>query len=279
MRLGAKERIKHQILLDKLLNDFSISQKMILIFVGCVIVPLLIQNIFYYNATEKNVQSEVMQRLTQSLREKSNKIKECISEIIALSLRYNNNLEIYKFLDTNYSNSVNYFNRYQDYQDRIKNVLISDLTFNTQMTQLILYTDNPTIVNGALVRKITSGNFNILDEKLLDYRIDTLTSPPKEIKLRIALVPTQLTAPNDRSLSIIRPLRYYQEYSRYQKIVRIDLNLLYIASILRENDLFDNIILVDKDNRIIAAENTYHEFGAFDIFSDTKLKKGIVVLK
>ncbi|MGE5629470.1 MAG: sensor histidine kinase, partial [Caulobacteraceae bacterium] len=39
------------------------------------------------------------------------------------------------------------------------------------------------------------------------------------------------------------------------------------------------IILVDKDNRIIAAENTYHEFGAFDIFSDTKLKKGIVVLK
>jgi two-component system sensor histidine kinase YesM len=48
---------------------------------------------------------------------------------------------------------------------------------------------------------------------------------------------------------------------------------------LRDSDLFDNMVLVDKDNRIIASANTYSEFGTFDTFSEETLKKGIVVLK
>ncbi|MCL6591296.1 MAG: sensor histidine kinase [Firmicutes bacterium] len=265
-----------QMFLDRLLNDFSISQKMMLIFVGCVILPFLIQNIFYYNATEKNIQNEVMQRLTQSLSEKTGKVNGCISGTISFSLRYNTNQELYKFLDTNYSSSLNYF---IEYQDHVKDLLLSDLTYNPQLFQLTLYTDNPTIVSGALVKKIASGDFETLGENLLDYRLDPLTPAPKGPKLRIALIPPGLTTSNDRSLSIIRPLKYYPEYSKYQKAIRIDINLLYISSMLRENDLFDNIVLVDSDSRIIASANTYHEFGPFDIFSEAKLKKGIVVLK
>lgn len=274
--LRNEKRLMRQMFLDRLLNDFSISQKMMLIFVGCVILPFLIQNIFYYNATEKNIQNEVMQRLTQSLSEKTGKVNGCISGTISFSLRYNTNQELYKFLDTNYSSSLNYF---IEYQDHVKDLLLSDLTYNPQLFQLTLYTDNPTIVSGALVKKIASGDFETLGENLLDYRLDPLTPAPKGPKLRIALIPPGLTTSNDRSLSIIRPLKYYPEYSKYQKAIRIDINLLYISSMLRENDLFDNIVLVDSDSRIIASANTYHEFGPFDIFSEAKLKKGIVVLK
>jgi two-component system sensor histidine kinase YesM len=248
---------------------------MLLIFVGCVILPLLIQNIFYYSTTEKNIQNEVMQRLTQSLSEKTSKVNGCISGTISLSLRYNTTEELSKFLDTNYRNSLEYFIYYQD---RVKSAQLSELAVNPQINQLVLYCDNPTIVNGGLVRKITSGDFDTLDEKLLDLRLDTLT-PASKGQLRIALIPTQLTTSNDRSLSIIRPLNYYPKYSNYQKAIRIDINLLYISSMLRENDLFDNMVLVDYEQRIIASANTYHEFGAYDIFSETKLKKGIVVLK
>lgn len=268
-----------RMLLNKWLNDFSISQKMMLIFVGCVILPLLIQNIFYYSATEKNIQNEVMKRLTQSLSEKTSKVNGCISGIITLSLRYNTNEELYKFLDTNYPNSLDYFNNYINYQDRVKNLLLWDLTYNPQVIQLILYSDNPTIINGMLVRKIKTDDFGTLGEKLLDYRLDALTPAPKGPKLRIALIPTPLTTSNDRSLSIIRPLKNYPQYTKYQKAVRIDINLLYISSMISENELFDNMVLVDADQRIIASANTYHEFGPYDIFSEDNLKKGIVVLK
>lgn len=273
---GMKKDSKRQMLLNRLLNDFSISQKMILIFVGCVIVPFLIQNIFYYSTTEKNIQNEVMQRLTQSLSEKTSKVNGCISGTISLSLRYNTNQELYEFLDTNYSNGVNFL---INYQDHVKNVLLSDLAYNPQVSQLILYSDNPTLISGALVKRIASDDFDTLGEKLLDYRLDALTQSPKGPKLRIALIPTQPKTSYDRSLSIIRPLTYYPEYSKYQKVIRIDISLSYISSMLRESDLFDNMVLVDSDNRIIASANTYHESGGYDIFSEKKLKKGIVVLK
>jgi two-component system sensor histidine kinase YesM len=276
MIAGIKKGFKRQRLLDKLLNDFSISQKMMLIFIGCVILPFLIQNLFYYSTTEKNIQNEVMQRLTQSLSEKTSKVNGCISGTISLSLRYNTNQELYKFLDTNYTNSANFF---INYQDHVKDALLSELSYNPQVNQLILYSDNPTLVNGALVKRVASDDFDTFGEKLLDYRLDALTPSPKGPKLRIALIPTLLTTSYDRSMSIIRPLKYYSEYSHYQKAIRIDINLLYISAMLRENDLFDNIILADSDNRIIASANTYHEFGAYDIFVENKLKKGIVVLK
>jgi two-component system sensor histidine kinase YesM len=183
---------------------------------------------------------------------------------------------LYKFLDTAYTTSAHYLIAYQDH---VKDVLLSELAYNPQVNQLTLYSDNPTLVNGALVKKIPTDDLGTLGEKLLDYRLEALTPSPKGPKLRIALIPTLLTTSYDRSLSIIRPLNNYLEYSSYQKAIRIDINLLYISSMIRENDLFDNIILVDSDNRIIASANTYHEFGAYDIFSEDKLKKGIVVLK
>ena len=265
-----------QIFSHGFLNNFSITQKMMLIFIGCVIAPLLIQNIFYYSATEKNIQEAVMQRLTHSLSEKTSKVNGCVTGTISLALRYNANETLYKFLDTNYTDKAKYL---IDYQDSIKSLLLSDLAYNQQVIQLTLYSDNPTLLNGALVKKISSDEFDTLGEKLLDYRLDTLNTTPNGPKLRIALIPMQSTTSYDRSLSITRLFKYYPEYSHYQKALRIDINLAYISSMLRESTLFDNIVLVDSNNRIVASANTYHEYGAFDIFSEDKLKKGIVVLK
>ncbi len=260
----------------KLLNNFSIMQKMMLIFIGCVIVPFLIQNVYYLNTTEKNIQEEVIQRLKLSLNDKKSKVSGCISGTMSLALRYNTSETLYSFLDKNYVDTFQYFT---DYQDSIKSSLIADLAYNQQAIQLTLYSDNPTLFNGAFVKKIGSDQFDTLGEKLLDGRTDSLTKSQNGPKLRIALTPVNLSTSYDRSMSIVRPLKYFSQYSNYNKALRLDINLSYISSLLRERDLFDNIVLVDSDNRVIASANSYHEYGAYDIFSENKLKKGIVILK
>lgn len=265
-----------QIISYRFLNNFSIKQKMMLIFIGCVIIPFFIQNVFYVSAAEKNIQNEMLQRLKLSLSEKTNKVNGCISGTMSLALRYNANELLYRFLDTSYADEINYLT---EYQNNIRDLLLSDLAYNQQAFQLTLYSNNPTIFNGALVKRMGWDEFDTFGEELLDYRLDTLTSNPNGPKLRVALTPKQLTNPNDRSLSIIRPLKYFPQYSNYQKALRIDINLSYISSILRQSDLFDNIVLVDSDNRIIASANTYSEYGAYDIFSEDTLGNGIVVLK
>lgn len=264
-----------QIFSQRFLNNFSIKQKMMLIFVGCVIIPLFIQNLFYISAAEKNIQNEMLQRLKLSLSEKTNKVNGCITGTMSLALRYNASEQLYKFLDVSYSNELDYLT---DYQNSIKDLLLSDLAYNQQVFQLMLYSDNPTIFNGALVKRMGQDE-DTLGEELLDYRVDPLSSNPNGPKLRVSLSPKQLANPNDRSLSIIRPLKYFPQHSHYKKVLRVDINLPYISSILRQSDLFDNIVLVDEDNRIIASANTYPEYGAYDIFSENTLKDGIVVLK
>lgn len=265
-----------QIFSQRFLNNFSITQKMMLIFIGCVIVPFFIQNTFYVSAAEKNIQEEMLQKLKLSLSEKTNKINGCISGAISLSLRYNTNESLYRILDTQYTDEVNYVN---DYQDIIRDPLESDLAYTQQVSQFTLYSDNPTLFNGAYVKRIKPDEFNTYGEKLLDYRLVELTKNKNGPKLRVSLVPSQLSNPNDRFLSIVRPLKNFSQYSIYQKAVRIDVNLSYIASMLRDSDIFDNIVLVDSDNRILASANTYPEYGAYSIFSEDALKEGIVVLK
>ena len=248
---------------------------MMLIFIGCVIVPFIIQNIFYLNTTEKNIQEEMIQRLKLSLSDKKNKVNGCISGATSLALRYNTNETIYNFLNTNYNEKIDVL---IDYQNSIKTLLEPDMAYNQQVLQLTLYSDNPTLFNGAFVRRLESDQFDTLGENLLDWRMDELAKSKNGSKLRVSLVPLRW-ASTDRSLSIVRPLNYFPQYSRYKKALRIDLNLSYISTMLRESDLFDNIVLVDSDNRIIASANTYHESGPYDIFSEALLKKGIVVFK
>lgn len=258
------------------LNYLTISQKMVLIFLGSVILPLAIQNTFYYSDTEKNIQSQMMQSLKNSLDDTKNKVSGIISGTITLSHKYNTNEGLYKFLENSYSDDINYL---VEYQVRIVGMLNSDLAYNQNIRKISLYTDNPTVFNGSLINKIKPDDFTTLGEKLIDYRLYDLTPAENGPKLRISLVPLVTKTSYDRYLSIIRPLRYYPQYSDYQKLLRIDIDVSYISSILENNSMFDNIVLVDTDNRIIAAANSYHEFGKYDIFSEDKLKPGIVVLK
>ncbi len=258
------------------MNYLTISQKMVLIFLGSVILPLAIQNTFYYSDTEKNIQSQMMQSLKNSLDDTKNKVSGIISGTITLSHKYNTNEGLYKFLENSYSDDINYL---VEYQVRIVGMLNSDLAYNQNIRKISLYTDNPTVFNGSLINKIKPDDFTTLGEKLIDYRLYDLTPAENGPKLRISLVPLVTKTSYDRYLSIIRPLRYYPQYSDYQKLLRIDIDVSYISSILENNSMFDNIVLVDTDNRIIAAANSYHEFGKYDIFSEDKLKPGIVVLK
>lgn len=258
------------------LNYLTISQKMVLILLGSVILPLAITTSFYYSDTEKNIQSQMMQSLKSSFDDTTNKVNGLVSGAITLSLKYNTNEDLYKFLNTSYSNDINYL---VEYQVRIKEMIDSDLAYNPNIRKISLYTDNPSVLNGALINIMQQDDFSTMGEKVIDCSTYNLTSTDNGPKLRISLVPPMIKTSYDRYLSIIRPLNYYQQYSDYHKLLRIDINVSSIASILEDSSMFDNVVLVDPDNRIIAAANSYQESGSYDIFSEGRLKPGIVVLK
>lgn len=258
------------------LNNLSISQKILIIFIGCVILPIFIQNSFYYRDAEQNIQEGMMQRLNLSLSEKARKVNESIAGAIHLSNRYNTNEELYRLLDSNYAADVNFL---VVYQDVIEETIFSDLAYNRQVRKMMIYTDNPTILNGALVSKLIPWDTKSLGESLLDQNYAYLSPNENGPMLRVSLISVKTQNMYDRSLSIVRTLSYYPQYYHYRKALRIDIDTSYLSSMLEDSDLFDNILLVDSDKRILASANTYKEFGSYDIFHEDQVREGMVVLK
>ena len=258
--------------LRRILSNLSITQKMMIVFIMCFFVPFIIQNVFYLNATEQKIQEEMIQRLKISLIGKENKINGSITGTVSLALRYSTNEGIYSFLDTDYDDKIDWF---IDYLNR-KNLMETDMAYNQQIVQMMFYTQNPTLVNGAFIRKIGSDEINTFGENLRDFKTYELSQKVNGPSLRIS-VASKIS--NDRSLSVIKPLTYFPQYSKYYKTLRVDIDLPYLSTMLREKDMFDNIVLVDTDGRILASANTYSEYGDFDIFDESKLKRGTVVLK
>ncbi len=259
-----------------LLDNLTIPQKMLLILIGSVILPLALVNAYYYAETEKNVQQGMLNRLTLSLDEKTRAVNGSLSGAVTLANRYNTNEQLYRFLDEDYRQDLDYL---MVYQDQIKAMMQPDLSYNEQVRRLTLYTDNPTLFNGALVTRMTTDNIETLGEEVQDLRVHALSADSGRVLLRVSQETPLIRTSNDRSLSLVRPLTFYPQYSKYRKVLRVDIELTHIASMLRNRDQFDNILLIDPDGRILVSSHSYSEFGPFERFSENSLPAGVVAIR
>lgn len=241
-----------------------------------MIVPIAIQNVFYYHNVEKNIQDEMLQRMNSTIEEKAAKLNGSFSGVITLTRNYKNNEMVYRFLDRDYESDMSY---YAAYQDELKELIITDLPYHLQVKRVLMYTDNPTLFNGGYVRQVIPDEIETLGEELVDCQEEWIGNPKEEFSLRIALENSKIKKADNRSISIVRSLEYYPQYSHYKKVLRVDLNTSYLRDLLCEDNSFENMILVDSAGRIIVSANTYSENGAFDIFNPEELPEKIVVLK
>lgn len=260
-----------------ILNRLSLIKKMLILFIGGILVPFMIQNSFYYRKLENSVQTEMLQRMEITLEDKAMKLNGNLSGVITLSRSYKNNQDIYQALDQSYNDHKEY---YEVYQEQITPLLIADMPYHLQVRDIILYTDNPTIMNGNYVRYLTEEE---QESELLNGEIATAHTywgrdAVQGMILRVSVEAGRLKSGNKRCISIIRPLDYYPQYAQYKKVLRIDMNLDYLISLLDNQHYFSNMIVVDDDGRILLADHTYQVNSYFEYFDETTLPEETVIL-
>lgn len=260
-----------------LLDNLTMLQKLMLLFLISVVLPLLMQNVFYYSDAESKINEQMEQRLTSSLNERASNINGSLSSILALSTRFYTNEALYKLIDTNYKNKLEYL---ITYQEQLLNALQNVSTY-PQVSAISVYTNNITLFNSPYVRKLKRSDWNLetLGETIEDVSYIPIDASNNSPCLRVAVTTNTRVTTSNRSVSILRPMRNYAQYAFYNKALRIDINLPYLSSMLRNSDMFDNMMLVDSENRILASVNTYPELGAFQIFDEKDLKEGDILMK
>lgn len=263
--------------MGEVLSRISLMNKILLILIISSLVPQIAQMVYYYTETETNIQEEMLQNIDQQMEYKAERIERNLAGIITLSRTFLRNSELYQILERYYQIPQNYLTAYRE---KLITLLGSASPFYQQVSYMKVYTDNPSIVNGAFVRKVSRIDSGYRMEESLSA-IDNLQigSDMDPYYLRIALLSNPMALVEDRSISIIRELDYFPQYSNYAKVLQIDLNMQYFRTLLSELGLFDNLLLVDTSGRILFANNSYNKRGEYATFHPEELGHNILVLE
>lgn len=263
-------------LINKYLNRISLTSKIMIIFLGCVILPMLLQNIFYFSETEANIQREISEKMAGTLNDIGNKVDAGVSDAISMTVRYHNDARIYECLDKTYGSNMEYL---VDYQESVQQIVKNDLPFHLQIDEITFYTDNPSIFNGALVRKLEPFDTATLGDNPDKWHITALGDNATALAFRVATEYVLHERSERRFIALTRSMGYYREYSRYNKSLRLDLNPSYFNSLLSDTSLFSNLVIADDRGRILFCSNTYNQSGAFDLFDRDSLPQGMIVME
>lgn len=263
--------------LGGILGRISFLQKFALLFLVGVVMPMVLQNVVYYWQTEKNIQKEMLDKINEAVDDKAQKISDTLSGALSVVRNYNDNEILYRYLDYEYGRDLEFLIQYQD---AIRELFSNNSSiYFHQIGKVMIYTDNRTMLNSSYIRKLYG-----TDRQKLNEELNYLNVQPVDIEdgvyLRIAYEDRKFQKVYDsRSISLLCELEHYKQYDKYLKLLRVDIDLGSLESILRESNLFENIILADTEGRIIAAANEYRNAGGMEVFmSSEEREDGMIVL-
>ena len=249
--------------------NVSFVKKMVLLFCIGIVLPMIFLQAVSYLETERGIKERMLKTVNEALDDKALKIRSVLSETAALEKRYSTNETLYQCLDKNYKKDLDYLIQYQE----TFQVLFSDMNlYPYHIRNIRLYTNNPTLMNGAYVRKTEDMALESLGETLDYVNVYPLTGE-KNTYIRTSHETRRIAGTSDsRSLSVIRVFDHYRQYNTYQKLIRVDVECEDLLEILRETNLFDNLILTDSNGQVIAALNQYSNSGSMDLFDEEQVK-------
>ena len=219
------------------LNHVKLRDKMLLIYFLCVLIPIVLTNVIFYQVISNNVKAQRMQDLALTAEKVANDLRDefeiaiGISEVLNTDYFLNESLERQYLTDNEYVDSYNtnvfwILNKYSPAYNSIK--------------QIRLYTDNPTIIGGGYVLPITEQV-----EQSTWYR--QLNSASHAIIVRHL---EQGAFGVENNYSIVRKLNYLGNFERWSKIVKIDIHQNAIRQAVGSATLDGDVYLLNEDDVI-----------------------------
>ncbi|MEW4368263.1 sensor histidine kinase [Paenibacillus kandeliae] len=221
-------------------NDIPLRYKFLLIYLLCVLLPIVAINLFFYQRNSEDIQIREQENVRKSMDRASGELLGMIDEAIALNHSIRMDDSIYRSLDRSYASPSAYYDEYYGFlRDKLTRYMSANIT------EVRIYTDNHTIQTGA--------NYHVMNRVALDAQpwLARLKSSRSNITVS-AYQEINGFSPGKR-ISIVSKMNTYPSYARYDKYSRVDLSMSKIYSVLNREQGSLQLRLVDNQDRVVAA--------------------------
>lgn len=210
------------------INHLKLRDKLFLIYILCVFIPIVVTNIVFYNVTTNNVKNQKTVDADLAMGQLQNEFRVIIDDAAGMAYQY--------YIDPVLNSHLNkYYETYDQYVESlnaIKSIFYrSDKEYKTIRSTLIM-TDNPSI--------LTSGDIVPLDQaaKSSEWYDAFSTSNNSYPYLYVS----------SDTISIIQGLTY--EKTEYENIIKIDLNIEYVKQMMELSNFSGSIYFINSDDHV-----------------------------
>lgn len=231
-------------------NDIPLKYKFMLIYLLCVLLPIMIINLFFYQRNAESIRLREEINLRKSLERASAELIGMIDEGVALSHALANDDSLYEALDRTYASPVDY---YAEYDSFLRTKLDRFLSANPNILEIRIYTDNDTMISGA--------NYNVIGSGSSELPWLEQIRQSDENFILTAYEGTGAFRPGQR-ISVISKMRTFASYRKYERYLCIDLNVNKINAVLNRETESVQLGFLDNGNRIVAASAGMNRQGA-----------------
>lgn len=232
--------------LEEFFNDFKVSKKLFVIYIFCVIFPLIVTDsflLFILVQRENDSQMYMAKNIADAVKyELTTTVKAAVekSSSVYLSTSINN------FLEREYESALDYFDAKLFFNDNIY-----DSFFISNNHNATVYVDNDSIINGDHFGKISS----IKDEEWYGAWVE---AEQNMLLYHYYDEEDNYYASSPRKFTLIRKLDYFKN-AAHEKLIKVDMDY---SAIIRNmiNSGYEAVVYVCSGDKIIFSNDGHLQF-------------------
>lgn len=236
--------------LDRI-NDIPLKYKFILVYVFCVLIPIVSMNLAFLNEVTSMVREREMENLRISMDRAKYDLEDLVKSAVAVSHSVSSDRFLCEMLERKYDGVNEFYDIYYAYlRDRINRYA----SIYNHISELSIYTTNHTMLSG--------GNYLFLDEQARKkewYATFVKSGAPIMLCAYKERLPGRV-ASSDQRLSVVRRLNVVESAGDFRHFVKVNIDINQVFEIFNREVDYINICLVDQENRVIFAPyNNYFQ--------------------
>jgi two-component system sensor histidine kinase YesM len=227
----------------KRLNDVRLRDKMLLVFVLAVFIPVALTNVIFYQITTNNVRNQKLADINRAMEQIRNNVLDQIDAGVGISSVLYSDTLLNQYMEKEYENSSDYVENYHSY---IVNLLEKYSPVYQVILAVTIYSDNESILFGGRVQQIT-------DRVRAQAWFQHVTAMSSTLPIIEQNRPDYPGIPPN-AISVIRKLTNPGGMNHTEKVLKIDLHPGKLKDVLRNVTLEGHIHLIQGDRILLTTD-------------------------